>query len=355
MAVAAPTQANYFNGGNNNANFGSGTQNIHKGRDFNLNNANGVMNVNNYGQDEEEEDENEDGPLPPKKFQRELKLFKRLYPKLNDDALGKIDGQEYLDRWQRLIISDLPGKELSTADKTNILDAMERLSNVCNLSPKCLCIRDVGIEVPADPIANHDAPEVEVFKGKVGTLDVIVKALNQQPGLNDQQLKMPLKTAITWRKLQHDNVLLFLGLYYFDESRSRACLVYPWMEQRSFESDASGESEAEGIIDGLKYIHSHNIVHGNLSKRSLLIDPPSAARIADLGLAQLLGKAAGKSLDSDKYQCARTLYMVLGGKLPLKYPLHQPLEVPDSMWKVLEEWLREDSSSRTQKAAAQSQ
>jgi serine/threonine protein kinase len=45
--------------------------------------------------------------------------------------------------------------------------------------------------------------------------------------INKQELA---SEAIVWRQLRHPNVLPFYGVYHQDNTRSRACLVSPWLE-----------------------------------------------------------------------------------------------------------------------------
>ncbi|KAK1216384.1 hypothetical protein PQX77_020998 [Marasmius sp. AFHP31] len=255
----------------NNTGNGSQTWNWYRGKVFNQNSGPGQI-VYNYGthNHSDNDDDNEDRPLSAEELQKELRIYRRR-PKLNDDDLEKLDGQDYLNFWQRLIISDLADEILPPDDKTEILDAMIRLSDISGLSPKCLRIQDVDIEILED-VSDPHSKDVEVSKGRVGTLDVIVKALKKGP--RSEQLKALLRDAVIWRKLHHHNVLSFLGLYYLDESRSRVCVVYPWMEQDSLNESLPGESEeadansineyAEGVIEGLDYIHGQNVTHGGL-------------------------------------------------------------------------------------------
>ncbi|KAK1216387.1 hypothetical protein PQX77_021001 [Marasmius sp. AFHP31] len=319
MPLTTHQQHNNISGGNNNNNFANGTQNIHKGRDWLQNNSTGQINVNNYGQedsddDDDDDDDDEDRPLSPRKLQKELKAFKRQrFGELDDDELRKIDGQECLARCQRMIISDCPGKILSPIDKSAILDAMIRLCEVFGLSPKCLRIQDIGITdldtVLLPSVEGEHSMEMEIFKGKIDELDVTVKALKTRPGPGDKELEMLLKHALTLLKLDHGNIVPFLGLDYFDEDRSRVCLVYRWIEQLSIDEHIpDNREEIGGIIGGLEHLHSKRVIHGDLRPSNLLVPQGEAPRIADLGLAQLLGKAADKDVKSDRYQCARVLY-----------------------------------------------
>ncbi|KAF7365850.1 Kinase-like protein [Mycena venus] len=42
------------------------------------------------------------------------------------------------------------------------------------------------------------------------------------------------------------------------------------------------------VVEGLKYLHSENIVHGDLCGRNVLIDENGVARLTDFGLASLI-------------------------------------------------------------------
>ncbi|KAL0062263.1 hypothetical protein AAF712_010832 [Marasmius tenuissimus] len=75
-----------------------------------------------------------------------MEMFKRVHSERNLDEIGREECQEYLDRWQRIITSDLPGRIISSTEKTMILDAMIHLSSISGLVPECLDIQDVGIQ-----------------------------------------------------------------------------------------------------------------------------------------------------------------------------------------------------------------
>ncbi|KAJ8079020.1 hypothetical protein PM082_013307 [Marasmius tenuissimus] len=125
---------------------------------------------------------------------------------------------------------------------------------------------------------------MEVFEGKVGTQDVLVKALKKQPDNGD--LKLLSKCTLILQTLEHSNILPFLGLYYFNE-------------------------------------------------------------LTDLGLTQLLGKAADKSEDSDKYNCAYALHKLYRGSAPLERLPSRPPHVSDEIWGVLQGWLMKANNSKS--------
>ncbi|KAL0066404.1 hypothetical protein AAF712_006446 [Marasmius tenuissimus] len=282
---------NSFSGGKNNNNFYTGTQNINEGRDMNMNTGGGTMNINSYSsKDEDEEDEEEDKPFSEKMLKIELRAFNRQRSKLNETELKEIDGQDYLDKWQRMIISDLPGKIIPSADKLALLDAMFLLSQISGLAPKCLRIQDIGIQDLA-PVPDIQFADVEFFKGKIGDLDVSVKAPKKQPRPDNKQL----------------------GL--------------------------------KGVATGLVYLHNQKVVHGDLSAFNILIDSAGIPYIGDLGLPQLLGKASDKS--EDVYRFGRLAFELFGGtSLKGKDGPRRPLGVSNPMWEVVKKCLSTTPSSR---------
>ncbi|KAK1216490.1 hypothetical protein PQX77_020885 [Marasmius sp. AFHP31] len=267
--------------------------------------------------------------LSAKRLQMELRAFRRQYSKLNENEVRKIDSQEYLDRWQSIIVSDLPGKVIPPSDRTAILNAMLQLSHASGVAPKCLRIQDVGIENLV-LISDSRSGKAEVFRGKVGRLDVTVKALRKLPSEDD--VKVGSQQALSWQILAHKNILPFLGLFYLDNSRTRVCLVYPWMEQ----SGRLTSVNLQGVADGFGYLHSKNVTHGHLKISSVLVDSAGIPRIGDLGLALLSGEARVK--DEDIYQFGRVIHELCEGTFPGgTNGLHRPLDVSRKTWNMIKE------------------
>ncbi|EKM75153.1 hypothetical protein AGABI1DRAFT_132508 [Agaricus bisporus var. burnettii JB137-S8] len=106
-------------------------------------------------------------------------------------------------------------------------------------------------------------------------------------------LKAHAREAILWSSLRHPNIVPFHGIYYF-QSRQRICLVSPWMGNGDIVDYLERVPEAPrkpfiyDIANGLHYLHSQNIVHGDLKGRNVLNDDHRCACIADFGLSTIV-------------------------------------------------------------------
>ncbi|KAJ7720280.1 kinase-like domain-containing protein [Mycena maculata] len=93
------------------------------------------------------------------------------------------------------------------------------------------------------------------------------------------------REALIWKNL--DYVLPFLGV----DSEGFLCMVSPWMQKGPIVSGKGGPdrkfipARMHEIAVGLQYLHSQNIVHGDLRGANILLDDQGRARLADFGLA----------------------------------------------------------------------
>ncbi|KAF8183738.1 kinase-like protein, partial [Mycena galopus ATCC 62051] len=98
------------------------------------------------------------------------------------------------------------------------------------------------------------------------------------------------REALLWKDLHHPNILPFLGI---DRNSfpSSLCMVSPWMEHGTVmnylktHGHATVDKLLYEIAQGLEYLHSHNIVHGDLRGANILIKEDWSACLADFGLS----------------------------------------------------------------------
>ncbi|KAJ7258839.1 hypothetical protein C8J57DRAFT_1073387, partial [Mycena rebaudengoi] len=79
------------------------------------------------------------------------------------------------------------------------------------------------------------------------------------------------ETFLIWRQLSHPNLLPFFGLYHLEDTKSRLCLISPWMENgditRYLKRNSVGVNRLTLVLDaglGLEHLHSLKLVHGDL-------------------------------------------------------------------------------------------
>ncbi|KAG8893143.1 hypothetical protein FRB99_002182, partial [Tulasnella sp. 403] len=100
-----------------------------------------------------------------------------------------------------------------------------------------------------------------------------------------------LREASTWRAMQHPNVLRFLGACKID---GFIYLVSPYMCNGTimdFIQDHPQRADRIRLIReiaaGLEYIHSRNVIHGDLKGTNILISDREHALLCDFGLARM--------------------------------------------------------------------
>ncbi|KAF9233683.1 kinase-like domain-containing protein [Melanogaster broomeanus] len=117
------------------------------------------------------------------------------------------------------------------------------------------------------------------------------------------ELSKPLRREIkVWHNLRHPNIVRLLGVTFgFGTTIST---VSPWISGGSLHTYLAGSPDLtesarfrliEGVVAGLKYLHSFPIVHGDLSSGNVLVDGNGRACLSDFGLCSILGGLHGGS------------------------------------------------------------
>ncbi|KAJ7767194.1 kinase-like domain-containing protein, partial [Mycena metata] len=99
------------------------------------------------------------------------------------------------------------------------------------------------------------------------------------------------REALLWRQLCHPNILPFFGVYYLER---RLCLISPWMENgnifKYLKKRPFNINRLSFVLDvalGVEYLHSNNVVHGDLKSANILVTSSGRACIADFGLSYI--------------------------------------------------------------------
>ncbi|KAF9237382.1 kinase-like domain-containing protein [Melanogaster broomeanus] len=103
-----------------------------------------------------------------------------------------------------------------------------------------------------------------------------------------------------WRRLNHENVVPFLGIVYGFGQHGCLSLVSSWMPNGTLQEflAAQGDRLTDArrlqllldIGNGLVYLHSLSIIQGDLSPNNVLLDKNYHARLTDFGHASLIGE-----------------------------------------------------------------
>ncbi|KAF8351893.1 kinase-like domain-containing protein, partial [Amanita rubescens] len=126
---------------------------------------------------------------------------------------------------------------------------------------------------------------------KVRRDDVRMIVLSAMTNANLSCLQDFCREALVWRSLSHPYIMPLLGIY---EEQSLYFLVSPYMENGTLAdwrnnqnpSTTDIERRIREVAEGVRYIHSEGIVHGDLRGANVLLDDNFHCQIADFGLAR---------------------------------------------------------------------
>ncbi|KAF8330113.1 kinase-like domain-containing protein [Amanita rubescens] len=153
------------------------------------------------------------------------------------------------------------------------------------VTPSSLFVKGIDAKVDYDYIGRGGFGFV--FKGELRGAAVALKQLYKTRRHDDF-----CREALLWRSLNHERVLPFLGIFE-DEAASRMFLVSPYMENGTlcqWRKTGPATLEIQRLIlevaEGMQYIHSEGIIHGDLRGDNILLDSDFHAQIADFGLTR---------------------------------------------------------------------
>ncbi|KZS97436.1 kinase-like protein [Sistotremastrum niveocremeum HHB9708] len=136
--------------------------------------------------------------------------------------------------------------------------------------------------------------------GEVQQQPVLVRIFSAEP-VTDRHRRVAFKDKIstrtsTWLNIDHLNVLSYVGfaidrqvrLCYGLTASERMPLSKFLGQARTIPLPLSRVQLVEGIAQGLKHLHDHNITHGSLRENTVLIDEFGIPKLCDYDLARAL-------------------------------------------------------------------
>ena len=151
-----------------------------------------------------------------------------------------------------------------------------------------------------------------VYRGRLGSASVAVKVLNdelvraasREHGRVDYITRF-FQEGNRLKQLHHPNVIQFYGFCRHENIPSIGIvteLCVQTLMSRYMSQPMLTECDKIGLLGnvafGLRYLHSVNIIHRDLTTRNVLIATDGTAKLADLGLAAALhgGRARGSAM-----------------------------------------------------------
>ncbi|KAF8729825.1 hypothetical protein AX14_005990 [Amanita brunnescens Koide BX004] len=182
------------------------------------------------------------------------------------------------------ILHALCNNKLSRSHIQKARRLMFELVSKMNIIPKSLFITNVKTAKAMIAVGGFG----RVFQGVYKKFPVALKVVDKGH-TNDSLRKDFCREALAWRSLSHKFILPLLGIF---EKRSQLFLVSPFMDNGTLtdwrkEQGLDKISEIHRLMlevaEGMKYLHSEGIVHGDLHGRNVLLDANFHCQITDFG------------------------------------------------------------------------
>ncbi|KAJ7592861.1 kinase-like domain-containing protein [Mycena floridula] len=152
---------------------------------------------------------------------------------------------------------------------------------------------------------------------------VALKMLRVFEASEQDTLRRLNRECAIWSQLTHKNVLPFLGLCYDIAPTSIPVLVSPFCELGDVSRylhdypHADRHSIILGVALGLEYLHSKDIVHGDLKVANVLVDSSNMEPcICDFGISKIIGMRGFTTLTpgTPRYMAPELFYVLDGSE-----------------------------------------
>ncbi|KAH9929153.1 kinase-like domain-containing protein, partial [Fomitopsis serialis] len=170
---------------------------------------------------------------------------------------------------------------------------------------RCLC-RNYSIIPPAyiicssslrksDDYALEHGGHADVWRGQyslpTGPISVALKAIRINAKNASRVYPNVCQEVVMWRRLRHPRITPMLGV---DTKLFPLCIVSKWVDNGTiteFLKKYPAENRLQLLLDvceGLQYLHSETVTHGDLKSSNILIDSTRHACLCDFGLTTLI-------------------------------------------------------------------
>ncbi|KAJ6514551.1 kinase-like domain-containing protein [Mycena vulgaris] len=186
------------------------------------------------------------------------------------------DAQDLLDVLKIILQTDLSQKHRSEAWKM-----MLRISSTHDQLPASMFITGV---TNLDRKPKFGGGFSNIYRASYDGKPVALKRLRLYAGLSPSTARLKFyREALLWHNLHNPFILPLIGVDR-EMFSSELCFVSPWMELGTILSYLR-ENGRTGLAQGIQYLHSQNIVHGDPRGNNILITSELTACVGDFGLS----------------------------------------------------------------------
>ncbi|KAG6817813.1 hypothetical protein H0H87_003221 [Tephrocybe sp. NHM501043] len=164
-----------------------------------------------------------------------------------------------------------------------------KLSERSDILPASVLIRGLTL-INNQPVSGGGFADIyrALYRGQ----EVALKHLRVRQDQDSQRIRRAFgREALVWQQLKHPSVLPFLGID-SEVFPASLCMVSPWMRHGTIldlraangASNINIEKRLLEIAEGLEYLHSEGVVHGDLRGANILADNDWHAVLSDFGL-----------------------------------------------------------------------
>ncbi|KAJ7464285.1 kinase-like domain-containing protein [Mycena galericulata] len=165
---------------------------------------------------------------------------------------------------------------------------IRKLSESCDTLPSSLFVTGV---TGVGQYPTFGGGYGDIYRASYGNMTVALKHMRHfLRGADSRSLRLKFcREALVWKDLHHPHILSFIGID--RDSFPSFCMVSPWMEHGTVLQYLKDHGLANvdrllfEVAQGLHYLHSCNIVHGDLRGTNILVNEDGSACLTDFGLS----------------------------------------------------------------------
>ncbi|KAF9642811.1 kinase-like protein [Thelephora ganbajun] len=218
---------------------------------------------------------------------QQLRDFDRASPQFHEQLSNFLRGNDYRNAFPKLqsgnlawLIEYLDSVVVGVSNPASVLsqESLHELRRICGVKgvlPKSCTLSESLLGC--------------VYEGTFGGSRVRIRRVRVYPGGDPHEVKETFhQVAVMWKHLTHPNIVPLLGVTIDPfELISDRMPGGDLTEYITNHPDTDRLSLLSDVAEGLNYLHSCDVIHGDLKGSNVLVDITGHARITDFGLAMV--------------------------------------------------------------------